>query len=117
MVSTNGEANNAVNDLIIDKFNTLSFTSKIKNGQLSVKSTTGSDSSYTFEVAWTAFEIDEGVLDEALTIALEIKINLPDFPSWGTFAKALEKIGQIAAIAAGATVLTAIVVETLPVQL
>ncbi|KRM95750.1 ybfg like protein [Liquorilactobacillus aquaticus DSM 21051] len=109
-----GASNNIVNDLIIDKFNTLSFTSEIKNGQLSVKSTTGSDGSYTFELAWTAFETDEGVLDEALTIALEIKINLPDFPSWGTFAEALGKIGQIAAIAVAVTGTAILIVGMLP---
>nr|WP_290123537.1 glycoside hydrolase domain-containing protein [Liquorilactobacillus satsumensis] len=96
-----GASNNVVNDLIIDKFNTLSFTSEIKNGQLSVKSTTVSDGSYTFEVAWTAFETDEGVLNEALTIALEIKINLPDFPSWGgTAAETLKEVAEVVAFAA-----------------
>lgn len=61
-----------------------------------------------------AFETNEGVLDEALTIALEFKINLPDFPSWGTFAEALGKIGKIASFAAIAVVLTVLVVGTLP---
>ncbi|GAJ26738.1 hypothetical protein JCM15457_1681 [Liquorilactobacillus sucicola DSM 21376 = JCM 15457] len=112
-----GASNNIINDLIIDKFNTLSFTSEIKNGQLSVKSTTGSDGSYTIELAWTAFETDEGVLGETLTIALEIKINLPDFPSWGTFTETLGKIGQVAVIAVAVTGTAILIVGMLPADI
>ncbi|AUJ32561.1 MULTISPECIES: glycoside hydrolase domain-containing protein [Lactobacillaceae] len=109
-----GVSTNTINDLIIEKIDNLSFTSEIENGQFTIKATTNTDGSYTFEVAWTAFETKEGILDEALTIALEIKINLPDFPSWETFAISFKNIVKVVSVAAFAGGLGIIIIGAIP---
>lgn len=106
--------NLTANEIALITTGGLSIFPIYEDGQFTIKTTTNTDGSYPFEVAWTAFETKEGILNQTLTIALEIKINLPDFPSQGTFAGALKQIGQIAA---GATILTIIVVETLPADI
>ncbi|WP_407893039.1 glycoside hydrolase domain-containing protein [Lacticaseibacillus sp. N501-2] len=112
-----GVSSDAVDNLVISEFNKLSLTSEIEEGNVTVKSSTSSDGSYTFEIAWTVYEASTGVLEETITFALELELNLPDWTNWIDFSGKLARYAIIAAFLAGIVVCGAFVVASLPVDI
>lgn len=110
--SLDGTNNSKLTDLVVGTANKLSITNEIEDGRFTVKTSVSSDGSYKYELAWTAYQVKKGLLEETVSAVLEIELNLPKVPGWDAIASVAVAAGVVAGVAFG----VALIVTFLPAE-